>query len=72
MEIESKQSLLNSWERRLEEVKEDRIKLIGKKLKEHEENLFSITKMQKKERKILNEIYQAENMETDLTVIIED
>ena len=45
MEIESKQSLLNSWERRLEEVKEDRIKLIGKKLKEHEENLFSITKM---------------------------
>ena len=40
MEIESKQNLLSSWERRLENVKGDRVKLIGKKLKEHEGNLL--------------------------------
>ena len=63
---------MSSWSRRLEEVKEDRVKLIGSKMKEHQENLVSIAKYQKKERKILDEIFHAENIESDLTMMIQD
>ena len=35
MEIESKQNLMSSWQKKLEYVKGDKVKLIGKKIREH-------------------------------------
>lgn len=53
MEIQSKENVVSSWNRKLVEMKEGRKKLLGKKVKEHQENIAMISKMERKERKIL-------------------
>ena len=53
MEIMAKENIVSSWNQRLWQMKKDRQALIEKKMKEHEENLGMISKMEKKEKKIL-------------------
>ena len=51
-------------------MKEGRKKLLGKKVKEHGENLALISKMEKKERKILEDLYKADEMEREIGKMI--
>ena len=45
MEIEAKENIVSSWNRKLSEMKQSRRDLINKKLKEHEQNLCMQSKM---------------------------
>jgi hypothetical protein len=72
MEIEAKENVVSSWNLRIREMKQNRQLLIGKKMRERQDNIAQIDLMAKREQRILEEIYRADDTKKQVNQVIQN